>query len=159
MFEAAWLEEPLRQDAEERGARDESDGTLLAFDGHDEDAMMEEDLGECYVREVLFDGDVFRVHVLGNRLIAAGSALFERLVEQPRDEGGVMKLSDVAGEQRRHELALSEQADAASVLVDYGKGRQPTVEQRAHGIGDGVIDADGRRALDPDFSHRYLTAM
>ena len=55
-------------------------------DGHDEDAVVQEDLGDLGVGEVGADVDVLGVQVLADGLVAAGVALLERLVERAAQE-------------------------------------------------------------------------
>src|SRR5687767_10905340 len=100
--------EPLGQRAEEVGARDHADDLVVLGDGDDQDAMVDEDLGQLDVGEVGWDVDVLGVHVLGDRLHAAGLSLLEHGVDRLRDEGRVLEAAEVAGKQGGDELAFAE---------------------------------------------------
>ena len=139
------LEEAFGEGAEEVAAGDHAGYSSAVDDRDDQDAVVEEDLGELGVRVVGADVDVLAVHVLLDALAAAGVALFEGLVEGAAQEGGALELVEVAGEQGAHELAFAEDAGVAARGVDDGQGGEVAVEQSPDGVFDRVVGVEGFR--------------
>ena len=103
-------------------------------DRDDQHAVVEEDLGDLGVGEVGADVDVLGVHVLADGLDAAASRFSSVSSSERRRKPGALELVEVAREQRRHELALAEDAGVALALVDDGQRGQLAVEHGAHRV-------------------------
>jgi len=135
----------LGERAEEVAAGQQPEHPPVVDDGHDEHAVVEEDLGDLQIGEVGADLDVLGVHVLPDRLGAAARAPLERLVERALDEGDVAQLLEIAREQRLHELAFAEDPGVALARVDDRKRGRFAVEHSADRNLDRVVHVQRRR--------------
>ena len=73
---------------------------MVVDDGHEQDAVVEEDLGDLGVGEVGADVDVLGVHVVADGLAAAGARFSSALSSERGTKPACLSSSEVAGEQR-----------------------------------------------------------
>jgi hypothetical protein len=130
--------------AEEVAAGDDPHEAALVRHGHQQHAVVQEDLGDAEVGEVLIDVDVLRVHVAADRLGPALLALLERLVQAPAHEARGLELPQIAREDGAQELPLAEYAGEPVAVVEHRQRRQVGCEQRPGRLHDGVAVAQGR---------------
>ncbi len=131
--------------AEEVAAGDDRMHLAAGCDRDHEHAVMQEELGHAGVGVLVVDDDVVGGQVLADRFAGAGLATLDHLVDRALDHRRGAELADVTRKQRRHELALAEDAREAAIGLDRGQARQLGLDQPLHGWPDQLV---GRERLD-----------